>query len=348
VYGLIFLFRYALDENKQEASCPDHVWFANQTHDFSCATVSLLNLVNNIPNVDLGEHLQSFKDFSQGLTPDQRGNSIGNFESSSRSSTSFARKMDMWNIDLGMQNAYSDRKTKKKAAPAKKGKVVTEDDYENDENAFHFVAYMPIRDEIWKLDGLDRQPSKVGKFQGDNWLSIAVPRISERIQSLASGGIEFNLLSLVRDPLLNHQAELAVNVKCLQSVEGRLNEVNPSWKEFANDGSNEERSRQRSVIYGADEQCGLTDSLINSSAIPAPVITQLKADCPSKLMALRQELMTSQAGLRRAILDEQSQAVDDRRRATERRCEYGPIVHTWLAKLADKEGAVKELLEAQR
>jgi len=345
---LIFLFKYALDENKQEASCPDHVWFANQTHDFSCATVSLLNLVNNIPNIDLGVHLQGFKDFSKGLTPDQRGNSIGNFEFVKQIHNSFARKMDMWNIDLGMQNAYSDRKAKKKAAPTKKGKTVTEDDYENDENAFHFVAYMPIGDEIWKLDGLDRQPSKVGKFHGDDWLSVAVPRISERISSLASGGIEFNLLSLVRDPLLNQQAYLAVNVKCLRSAEGRLDEVNPSWRDFANDGSNEERSRQRSVVYGADEQFGLTDPLIESSNIPAATSMQLKADCPAKLMGLRQELIASQTRLRRAILDELSQAVDDRRRATERRCEYGPIVHAWLAKLANKEGAVKELLEAQR
>lgn len=31
VYGLIFLFRWREDDpNKQEASCPDGVWFANQ------------------------------------------------------------------------------------------------------------------------------------------------------------------------------------------------------------------------------------------------------------------------------------------------------------------------------
>lgn len=308
----------------------------------------MLNIVNNIPDADLGEQLQCFKDFSSALTPDQRGDSIGTFEFVKQIHNSFARKMDMWNIDLGMQNAYSDRKTKKKAAPAKKGKVVTDDDFENDENAFHFVAYVPIHDEVWKLDGLDRQPSRIGKCQGEDWLSVAVPRISERIASLASGGIEFNLLSLVKDPLLYHQEDLSTNVKCLQSVERRLDEVNPSWKDFASDGSHEERSRQRSVVFGQDEHYGVSNSSIESSTIPVSMEKQLKADCPAELMSLRQELMTTQAGLRRSITDELSQAVDDRTRATERRSEYGPVIHAWLAKLANKEGVIKELLDAQR
>jgi hypothetical protein len=31
VYGLIFLFQFQDDDpTKQEATCPDHIWFANQ------------------------------------------------------------------------------------------------------------------------------------------------------------------------------------------------------------------------------------------------------------------------------------------------------------------------------
>lgn len=31
IYGLIFLFRWREDDaNKQEATCPDGIWFANQ------------------------------------------------------------------------------------------------------------------------------------------------------------------------------------------------------------------------------------------------------------------------------------------------------------------------------
>lgn len=35
-----------------------------QTASNACASVALLNIVNNIPGIDLGEHLQHFKDFT--------------------------------------------------------------------------------------------------------------------------------------------------------------------------------------------------------------------------------------------------------------------------------------------
>lgn len=341
------MFRYASEENKQEASCPDHVWFANQTHEFACATVSLLNIVNNIPDIELGEQLRNFKEFSQPLTPAQRGDSIGNFEFVKQIHNSFARKMDMLNIDLGMENAHDDRKSKKKAAPAKakKGKVVTEDDWQDDENAFHFLAYVPIEGEVWQLDGLDRQPSKVGKIKGNDWMSIAVPRIEERMMALATGGIEFVLLSLVKDPLIAHQAELSENVKSLQEVQARLSAVNPAWRDFSTDGSHEEQSKEADVIFGASEVMGVSEEDIRQAKIQPSIARQLEGECPAKLMSLRQQLMTSQAGLRRTVMDEKSQAQDDRRRATERRHEYGPLIHRWLSILAEKEGAMKDLLE---
>jgi len=96
VYGVIFLFRYRPDNvTYQEMSCPDHVWFANQTHDHACATVALLNIVNNIPNINLGENLQRFKDFTMTLTPALRGDQIGNFEFVKQIHNSFARQVNL-------------------------------------------------------------------------------------------------------------------------------------------------------------------------------------------------------------------------------------------------------------
>lgn len=92
MHGLIFLFRYRSDdETKQEASCPEHVWFANQTHENACATVSLLNIINNIPNADLGDNLRNFKDFSADFPPALRGDAIGDFEFVKQIHNSFAR-----------------------------------------------------------------------------------------------------------------------------------------------------------------------------------------------------------------------------------------------------------------
>lgn len=92
MHGLIFLYRYRPDSDAlQETVCPDNVWFANQISDNSCATVSLLNIINNIPGVGLGEHLKSFRDFTQDLTPVLRGNAIANFDFVKSVHNSFAR-----------------------------------------------------------------------------------------------------------------------------------------------------------------------------------------------------------------------------------------------------------------
>jgi ubiquitin carboxyl-terminal hydrolase L5 len=57
VHALIFLFRYqATDKTKLETECPKQVWYAEQVPDFACATFALLNIVNNIPGLELGQH----------------------------------------------------------------------------------------------------------------------------------------------------------------------------------------------------------------------------------------------------------------------------------------------------
>lgn len=64
------------------------------------------------------------------------------------------RKMDMLNADLLLRNE----------ATAKKGRKRTVDEDES-EAGFHFIAFMPIEDQLWKLDGLERQPMCLGKCQ---------------------------------------------------------------------------------------------------------------------------------------------------------------------------------------
>lgn len=62
--------------------------------------------------------------------------------------------MDMLNADLLLQNE----------ATAKKGKKRTAFEDES-EGGFHFIAFMPIDHQLWKLDGLERQPMSLGKRQ---------------------------------------------------------------------------------------------------------------------------------------------------------------------------------------
>lgn len=117
VHALIFLFRYRETEKSDNeiGTCPKHVWFANQTPDFACATFALLNIVNNIPGLHLGKQLSRFKEFTQNMDPLSRGDAIDTFDFVRRIHNSFARESDLLQADMHLK-AKADRYKKRRAA----------------------------------------------------------------------------------------------------------------------------------------------------------------------------------------------------------------------------------------
>ena len=71
VHGLIFLFHWKQEPNEEEVelSCPEDLWFANQVIDNSCASLALLNIILNVPDLDIGDHLSQFRDFTKDFSP---------------------------------------------------------------------------------------------------------------------------------------------------------------------------------------------------------------------------------------------------------------------------------------
>jgi ubiquitin carboxyl-terminal hydrolase L5 len=57
----------------------------------------------------------------------------------------------------------SDLQLKAEATSRKKGSKGQDDDESN--TAFHFIAFMPVMGQLWKFDGLERQPRTLGMFQ---------------------------------------------------------------------------------------------------------------------------------------------------------------------------------------
>ncbi|EMD00252.1 hypothetical protein BAUCODRAFT_30723 [Baudoinia panamericana UAMH 10762] len=119
VHALIFLFRFRETENPQVPAdgCPKHVWFANQTPDFACATFALLNIVNNIPDLELGDELRQFKVSTQDMDPLSRGDAVDGFDFVRRIHNSFARDNDILETDIHLRDKAS--KLKKRQALAK-------------------------------------------------------------------------------------------------------------------------------------------------------------------------------------------------------------------------------------
>ena len=63
----------------------------SQTITNACATIALLNIVMNVPKIDLGENLSVFKAETKGLKPAYRGQALGENEFIRYIHNSFAR-----------------------------------------------------------------------------------------------------------------------------------------------------------------------------------------------------------------------------------------------------------------
>ena len=51
----------------------------------------------------------------------------------------------------------------KNEATSRKRKREPKGAMDESEAGYHFIAYVPVGDSLWKLDGLERQPEKLGK-----------------------------------------------------------------------------------------------------------------------------------------------------------------------------------------
>ncbi|KFY26137.1 hypothetical protein V491_01456 [Pseudogymnoascus sp. VKM F-3775] len=324
IHGLIFLFRFEEDDPAmQEATCPDNIWFANQTTSNACATIALLNIAMNTRGVDLGPTLNALKDFSMPLTPALRGYTVGNHDYLRKIHNSFSRKMDMLNSDLFLSNDV----TSKAKLPGKTGK-----NDEQEEAGFHFISLVPIDGKLWKLDGLERQPMKLGEYVGDDWMSLARSIIEKRMQKYDGDQFQFSLLALCQSPLLAVHNDLAENIRATSAVEEQLSRFQPEWRSFVDSQYLEK------TLVGPNDSYGITPQHLESVSASAPILNEVQTSSitTERLLGLWKQLSDSQAQMRASYVEEKAAIQQDEERAATRCHDYTPMVNTWLAALADK------------
>lgn len=78
-----------------------------------------------------------------------------------------------------------------------------------DEEAFHFVGYVPCDGNVYELDGLQKGPIPIGTFDSENplsWLNTAREAIQERMS--AGAEIKFNLMAVIQDQRVDLKRKL--------------------------------------------------------------------------------------------------------------------------------------------
>lgn len=451
VYALIFLYRWKdSGRNEPNAAAPEGVWFARQVAENACATNALLNIVNNIPDIDLGTELQAFRDRTNELSPYERGVQVKSFNFVRKIHNSFATEADIRDADQYLQQVVAEQrraaavKARKDAqssrqpvhtskatsaaparassrlqsaaikqtptpakssgqseptssmpsqnakstppstlskrrsspegidgAPTKKAKHAHElepppllpDNASSDKSdkavggtknacrpygrgskqpsprraqaqggtqqateslsnaAHHFVAFMPIREALWKLDGLEATPELLADLDPnrvDDWLEQATLFMRNFTSTYDDGIHEFNVMAVIHDPLLLSKNTLCENIKSIQAVEGKLASIVKDWEE-----AQAEDDKPVDLIRGIDVAHDISQQDIDNADLPASFNQKLEdIKDIAALLEMRKGLATRQTVARAGFREELSKTLRDKETSYQYRHSY--------------------------
>lgn len=364
IHGLILLFNYREFGNAdQSPECPSNVWFANQLPaQNSCATLAMINILMNSADVQIGEHLSQFKDFTRDLTPYQRGEVLSSFNYIKRIHNSFAKKMDILESDkLLSSKVYRAQRlkaqdqdaaikpntkrnsktitTKSRHRRASADSVATQDSASapEEDTGHHFIAFVPIGTSVYKLDGLDKQPSKIGSFDpqnGEPWLSA----LSDTLTALmAAGDNDYGAVALTQSPLLALRAKASRAYNTMTLIEQTLVQYPSSSSSSSNTNNHDSDNETPNMPPPYEKPCLHTLGITHDLALhplhdhdSAAIKSAAPADNLQRFAALASELSTLTA----SIVAETLAQADEEVKAAQRRFDAGPLIKRWLEMLA--------------
>jgi len=344
IYGLILLFRYREFGSEDQADeCPNDVWFANQLPaQNSCGTLAMLNILMNSPDITVGEHLQQFKEFTSSFTPFQRGEALASFDFVKKIHNSFAKKMDLlendkhlaYKVKRAQRQKELDFETKSKSKSKSTSKfrsrrdsadsAATDDSAASfEENAHHFIAFVPFGNEVYKLDGMDRQPTSIGSFApevGQTWLDGA----SDTIATLmAAGDDDYGVVALIQSPLAPLRKKACLTVNTLARVESRLDSLDSSWRESVTDDQEPTSPRLLGI-----------EALLPDHPVLASLAATINGEALHGLLSRRGGLVAVLSDVASRMMEDMAQEAAEDEKARQRRFDGGPVVKKWLEMLA--------------
>ena len=157
------------------------------------------------------------------------------------------------------------------------------------------------------------------------------------------GQIEFAILSLVRDPLLELIPALAENVKAINALSTRLDIVKPGWEAFTDSLTDGELAGTDSLINNPNLAYGLTQEMLEQAEPSQAVMDLCHGDIASDILGHREQLIAAQANIRMSIREEIQSNQSDEERAASRTCDYGARMQNFVRKMRVKKQSLKEV-----
>ena len=317
-------------------------------------------------NVKLGTRLREFKDSTKDLCTAVRGHRLSTDPFIRTIHNSFTRRMNQLNADLFLENEADEAassQTKKRAASKKsrpRPRKKTALQY-----GFHFVAYVHVNQSVWELDGLKSKPHLVGMYQSSvtnslhdavqhmltlagtvpagagDWMTIAQPQIQARMLQYEGTQLSFNLIALCQSPLSLYSQSIA--------------EALAAWHLFrekmaGNEALRDLASAEQTILDLDDEvrlgEFGLTKSDVVNATAPQSLASTL-ADPELKVEKAYELFQQLVVNVKAAIGEYRSEIFaieEEEQRVKGRKKDYGPALHRWVQKLAEK-GVLEEFIK---
>ncbi|KAG6006082.1 hypothetical protein E4U21_007379 [Claviceps maximensis] len=314
------------------------------TTNNACATVALLNIIMNAPDIELGQQLADFKEATKDLDTFLRGHSISCNSFIRSIHNSFTRRMDHLNADLCLENDYTDassRVTKKKPAAGKVRQRGAKRKRASLEYGYHFIAYVPCEGLVWELDGLRSNPHEIGPINGNDWTTIAKPQIEARMLQYEGSQLSFNLLAVCRNSSSHLSKVIATMVAALHAIDSRMKDN----AVFVNMTSADE------PLLSMDNEAQLAEfnickEDIDNAKLPTRIETALfssewQAD---EVYDIYQSLRVQLKSAMNESRAELCSADEENRRVKNRKRDYSGALHCWAKKLAEK-GVLQDIID---
>lgn len=303
-----------------------------------CATVALLNILMNSPDVHLGDKLDQFKAATQDLPSVLRGYRLDSDKELRTKHNAFARRIELLNADLLLSNEYDDCKgvpeteekpTKGRGSRRVKTKKRTvRKKPRHDEDACHYKAFVPLGGQVWILDGLEYNPVSLGEASAETWIPLAMEEIVKKIEV---AGEMVNILAVCQSPVAALRKELAVNIKTLSAARAAVSgDAKPDKAEgrFYLEDIDEAQLAKYGVAWAMLDEAE-PDSSALTDQVNLDTIRQLEAE---------------QGRICSEYWQEMEMVGQDEERCTGRKKTFTPAANLWLRKLAE-HGVLERLLD---